>query len=388
MSLQDIGATVLPRSAESVISSNRVFDNAARRCPDLCTLRVLHFACQCPRSEVVQPFGRLFLCRPMASIPSEEPTIVAGAYSLTALTSSRTSSEATSSIVPSAISNDSSNTSFDPTTDSTTSSHTSSPTNSHANSDVVSASWAGLGTNVTSCLAGPSGAQAEWMLQRLLHRLQRAWSALGQGSLKSPIAAITWLCSGLKTVFFSYGRITVMLGMILATIYSIPAWKGLQLQTWTSRKDFFEYCQAELVCLAVSVELNPQRAVKHAGAETVSMSIKPPHGARESLFAASSRHVILTWLFWCGAFICIFTQCERVARGIRRIRPGHNGYLVRLLLFIFPVPPIEWFVIFILIEHIQWTQSEQLRAEVAYQVYCDSLPVCLVSFSKIYRVLI
>lgn len=77
-------------------------------------------------------------------------------------------------------------------------------------------------------------------LRKVRLELQPCPSPVRLTLLKRPMKAI-------KTVVSSFGKMTIVLSMVLATIYSIPAWKGLQLQAWTSQKDFLEYCQSEMV---------------------------------------------------------------------------------------------------------------------------------------------
>jgi hypothetical protein len=85
------------------------------------------------------------------------------------------------------------------------------------------------------------------ILELPIQYLRHTWTGFKQGPFRLPIAAMKRTGSGLRTVIRSYGKITVLLGMVLATILSVPSWRGLQLQIWTSKKDFFEYCKGELV---------------------------------------------------------------------------------------------------------------------------------------------
>jgi hypothetical protein len=96
----------------------------------------------------------------------------------------------------------------------------------------------------------PNGIPVHWSsaLTSASNAFWQAWSKYIRGPLQQPIVFLKWVCTGIKTVCLSYGKVTIFLGMVLATIYSIPAWQGYRLQVWTSQKDYVEYCNDELVC--------------------------------------------------------------------------------------------------------------------------------------------
>ncbi|KAH7068845.1 hypothetical protein BKA63DRAFT_494301 [Paraphoma chrysanthemicola] len=77
-------------------------------------------------------------------------------------------------------------------------------------------------------------------------KCQKGWRRIKQGPLEWVLTPVKWLGSRLKTALLSFNKVTIILGMILATIFSIPAWKGLKIQAWTTQKDFYEYCKAEI----------------------------------------------------------------------------------------------------------------------------------------------
>jgi hypothetical protein len=51
----------------------------------------------------------------------------------------------------------------------------------------------------------------------------------------------------LKLVWQSYTRLCILLALLIATAFGIPAWLGYQLAAWTAKKEYHDFCIERLV---------------------------------------------------------------------------------------------------------------------------------------------
>ncbi|KAH7089062.1 hypothetical protein FB567DRAFT_323899 [Paraphoma chrysanthemicola] len=234
------------------------------------------------------------------------------------------------------------------------------------------------------------------------HKCQKGWSHIKQGPLEWLLTPLKWLGSRLKTVLLSFNKITIVLGMILATIFSIPAWKGLKIQAWTTRKDFYEYCKAEMNGLlgtarqkcdaAIKAGLSPPpythkrsqtyqpRSIMRRDAETL---IAPAEtltdtqaAATTKVFALASKYPVITWLFWFCASVLVIKQTQQLFRVIRRhlcTRVDRTQFCYYMCVVSPAIVLLAETAIFSFLAHNAYVARRNHEAFVLYRNYCLGL---------------
>jgi hypothetical protein len=94
----------------------------------------------------------------------------------------------------------------------------------------------------------------------------------------------------------------------------------------------------------------------------------------KSLFALSSRHIVLTWLFWFVVFTCFIGEARKAKAKVWG-RSGRHKPNELVGLFISTCILTVTALVFVLIDNFQWVRREQDMASTIYWKYCESLPV-------------
>jgi hypothetical protein len=92
-----------------------------------------------------------------------------------------------------------------------------------------------------------SSTHPNWNLPVLSHHFWHVWQRIDQGPLKFIVVPVKWLVRHIKASV-SFDMITMIVSLALVVVFGYPAWKALNLQDWTSRKDVLEHCSDESVC--------------------------------------------------------------------------------------------------------------------------------------------
>ncbi|KAH3909797.1 hypothetical protein HBH56_152460 [Parastagonospora nodorum] len=192
---------------------------------------------------------------------------------------------------------------------------------------------------------------------------------------------------------------------ILIDIIGIPAWQGLQIQTWTSQKDFLEYCNAELSSLVGSAWQDCNAAIKagllpppgHVARVTRALKrslelimrripiitrpytqYEPISGHYQSLdafFVFWSQHLVLVWFVWWAVFTCGIALARISWRKVsRRLKSGHNNKCWLILICFVIAGSLVALICFIDLEHVHWLRVQEQEARYAFDKYSESLP--------------